>query len=353
MAAYILKRLLLIIPTFLGITVVTFFIVKLAPGDPVSLKLAFSEGVKAEVLAHAGKSTEEVIDLPKGFKSALERLPPVVEKGGTWLFKNAIFYGRWLGRLVRLDFGRSSKDNRPVIDRIAEAIPVTLVLNLLSLLIVYGVSIPLGVWSACRQGTRLDLSVMVGLFVFYSLPAFWVGTLLLMFLSSGEYLDWFPLMGISSDYFDALSLFEKGLDLLWHLVLPVFCLSYGGFAFLSRFSRTNFLDIAREDYMRTARAKGLGYRAVVWKHGFRNTLIPLLTLMSTLLPALIGGSVVIEQIFGIPGMGRLGFEAVQSRDRDLILGIAAISAFLTLISILIADLLYAWADPRISYGEER
>lgn len=347
---YVLKRLLLLIPTFLGITFVTFLIVKLAPGDPASLKLAFREGIKTELLETAARSEETAIAIPDRLSKLLAPLPPTLAAGGEWIYRNSVFYLRWLHQMSRFDFGLSSKDHRPVLTRIGEALPITLFLNFITIGLVYLISIPLGIWSARHRHHTADQTVTLGLFILYSLPAFWVAMLLVMVFASGEYLNWFPLSGITSNYFDQLSWPKKLLDLIWHLALPVFCLTYGSLAFLSRFSRTTFLDVMRQDYMRTALAKGLPLRTVIWKHGFRNTLIPMLTLLGTLLPALIGGSVIIEQIFGIPGMGRLGFEAVLSRDRNLIMGIATFSAFLTLISLLLTDLLYAWADPRISYG---
>lgn len=350
MFRYLLKRVFLLIPTFIGISFVTFIMVKLAPGDPVSLKLAFSEGMKAELLSAEVRAQEDSIELPQTLTLLLGQLPASLDKTGQWVFKNTIYFGRWFSKIARLDFGTSSKDHRPVLKRIGEALPITLLLNLLTIAVVYTISIPLGIWSALNRHQGRDRLVMLGLFILYSLPTFWIAMLALMFFASGEYWDWFPLTGIVSDHFFQLSWHGKIADLAWHLVLPLFCLTYGSLAFLSRFSRTTYLDVARQEYMRTALSKGLSPRQVIWKHGFRNTLIPLLSLMSTLLPALIGGSVIIEQIFGIPGMGQLGFEAVLSRDRNLIMGIATISALLTLVSLLITDLLYAVVDPRISYG---
>jgi peptide/nickel transport system permease protein len=331
MTAYLIKRFLLIIPTFLGITLVTFFIIQLAPGNPVSLKLQQigGEGIKTEsVSREVIEATKKLYGLDQPFH---------------------VQYGRWLKRIVTLDFGDSYKDHRPVMDRIAEALPVTLLLNLLSILIVYLISVPLGIYSALHPTSLFDRALTLGLFLLYSLPSFWVAMLLIIYLGGGDYLDFFPVVGLVSIGFEQLSWWGKLGNVVWHLVLPVIVLTYGGLAFLSRFSRAQLLEVIRQDYIRTARAKGVPERTVIFKHALRNALIPFITLVGTLLPAMIGGSVIVEQIFSIPGMGNLGFEAVLSRDYPMVMAIAAIEAFLTLVSLLISDFLYVMVDPRISF----
>lgn len=360
---YLIKRLFLIIPTLLGITLITFLIMKLAPGDPVSLKLMFAgQGISPQALAAELAKKEDPLVLPDWYQKGTRRLSHLLhqkeeatptEKSLTWLGRNTVFYFKWLNNVIHLDFGLSSKDKRPVMARIKEALPITLAINLITIFIVYLISIPLGIWSAIRQTSVWDKVVMVQLFLLYSLPTFWVATLLLIFFAGGEYLNWFPLTGYISDGAETFSLGRKLLNIAWHLVLPITASVYGSFAFLSRFSRTNFLEVIRQDYIRTARAKGLEENTVIWKHAFRNSLIPLVTLMGTLLPALLGGSVIIEQIFSIPGMGMLSFEAVLGRDHNVIMGIAAISAFLTLLSLLLTDLLYVFVDPRITFEARR
>lgn len=360
MSLYILKRFLLIFPTLLGITFITFLIMKLAPGDPRMLKLMFSQqGLNPDALAAFLKSDEPPIQLPQSYVDAATRASvkwhgsdqnvtdQAVFKAFKWTGENSVFYLKWVKNIVMFDFGRSFKDQKPVTQKVFEALPITLVINLISIAVIYVISIPLGIWSALRRGTRLDQLVMIKLFVFYSLPTFWIATILLMYFAGGEYLDLFPLIGYKSDYFDRLNFFEKIVDVSWHLVLPVLASTIGGFAFLTRFSRSNFLDVIKQDFVRTARAKGLDEKTVLFKHALRNAMIPFVTLMGTLLPGLLGGSVIIEQIFNIPGMGMLSFEAVLGRDHNLIMGIATISAFLTLVSLLISDLLYVVVDPRI------
>jgi peptide/nickel transport system permease protein len=331
--AYIARRIALLVPTFFGITLITFLIIQFAPGSPVSLKLMGpgGAGLKAENIS------QEVIEQTKKLYG-LDK--PMHEQ-----------YIQWLGRLIRLDFGLSFKDHRPVIDKLVEAVPITLALNILSIILIYLIAFPLGIYSAVHPRSLWDRTVTLLLFILYSLPNFWVAMILIRYMAGGEFLDFFPISGIISDGAEQLSLLGYLGNIVWHLVLPVAVLTYGGLAFLSRFSRAQMLEVIRQDYIRTARAKGLSERVVIFKHALRNALIPLLTLMSTLLPALIGGSVIVEQIFSIPGMGKLGFEAVLSRDYSTVMAIASISAFLTLFSILITDLLYVVVDPRITFGK--
>lgn len=329
MARYVLKRFLFIIPTFIGITLITFFIIHLAPGDPASLK-AQSGGVA--VSAQASKRIVEETNRLYGLDK-----PVYVQ------------YGLWLKRLARLDFGESLKDRRPVIKKIAETLPITLTLNILAIILIYIISVPIGIFSALHPKSLTDKIVMLTLFVLYSLPSFWVASILITFLAGGDYLNLFPITGFISDGAEGLPWYGMIGNVAWHLVLPVACLTYGGLAFMSRFSRASMLEVMRQDYIRTARAKGLSEWRVITRHGLRNAMIPLLTLMGALLPALLGGSVIIEQIFSIPGMGRLSFEAVMSRDYPTVMAIASIDAILTLISILVADIMYVVVDPRISF----
>lgn len=359
MLAYITKRILLMIPTLMGITFVTFMIMKLAPGDPTSLKLMFAgEGITPQALAAEMAKKESPIQVADWYRNGVHHISQVIHgrteetrttKTLIWVGENSLFYAKWFVNVLKLDFGLSTKDKRPVLTRIKEALPITLALNIITIVIVYLIAIPMGIWSALREDSLIDKIVMVKLFVLYSLPTFWVATLLLMFFGGGEYYDWFPLVGYESDGADQLPFWQWVGDVAWHLVLPIVASVYGSFAFLSRFSRTNFLEVIRQDYIRTARAKGLPRWAVLWKHAFRNSLIPLVTMMGTLLPALLGGSVIIEQIFSIPGMGMLSFEAVLGRDHNVIMGISTIAAFLTLVSLLISDICYVIVDPRISF----
>lgn len=331
MRAYIIRRLLLIIPTFIGISILTFALIQLAPGSPIAYKL---QGVEGAMKADA--ATQDIIEQTKALYGLDKPVP--------------VQYVLWLGRLVRLDFGNSMKDQRPVIDKIGEALPITLQFNILSLFLIYLISIPIGVYSATHPGTFRDSAITLFLFIIYSMPAFWVAMLLILFFGGGEYLDWFPIHGLQSSEAENYSFIAQILDRLWHMALPLFCLTYGSLAFLSRYMRAGMLDVMRQDYIRTARAYGFSERTVVWKYAMRNSLIAIITLLGGLLPAMIGGSIIIETIFSIPGMGRLAFEAVLSRDYPLIMGNVAMASLLTLAGLLLSDMLYVLVDPRIKLG---
>ncbi len=329
MRDYIIKRLLLVIPTMLGITLITFLIIQMAPGSPVERKLSLDEGIQAEAI------TQQIVEETKKLYG-LDK--PIYVR-----------YVIWLKQIVTLDFGRSYKDHRPVIDKIAERLPITITLNLISIFIVYFISIPLGVFSAVKHGSATDRVSTFFLFVLYSIPSFWMAMILIFFLGGGDYYDIFPVYGILSPGMENAPIYKKAANFLWHITLPVVCLSYGSFAYLSRFQKGSLLEVLREDFLRTARAKGLPRSTVLFKHALRNALIPIITILAGILPAMIGGSVIIESIFSIPGLGQLGFESVLSRDYPVIMAIATISAMLTLIGILISDIVYVLIDPRISF----
>jgi peptide/nickel transport system permease protein len=233
--------------------------------------------------------------------------------------------------------------------KIFEAIPITLQMEIISIFLIYLISVPLGVFSATRQNSIGDNIITLGLFILYSLPSFWVAMLLIYFVGGGEWFNWFPVNGINSIGADSLPWHKWLADRLWHIVLPVFCLTYGGLAGLSRYARAGMLDVIRQDYIRTARAYGFSEKVIIFKYAMRNAMIPIITLLATLLPGLLGGSVIVESIFSIPGMGRLGFEAVLARDYPVVMGLLAISALLTLIGLILSDILYALVDPRIKF----
>lgn len=321
MVIYFAKRLLEMIPTIIGITLISFFIIHLAPGKPTDI---LSE-LNPKITPEAREKLEKYYGLDK---------PIIVQ------------YGIWIKRLVKLDFGESfSTDKRPVWDKIKERLPITILINVLSLVLVILIAIPIGVSSATHQYSLYDKITTVVVFVGFAIPTFWLALLLMILF--GIYLDWLPISGIKSLNYDSLSTIGKIRDMSSHLIMPVLLGAFGGLAGLSRYMRSNMLEVIRADYITTARAKGLNERVVIYKHAMRNALLPVITILGLSVPGLIGGSVIFETIFAIPGMGQLFYMSVMTRDYPLIMGVLTIGAVLTLIGNLLADAGYAIADPRI------
>lgn len=339
MLQYLLQRLLLLIPTFLGITLVGFLVMRLAPGDPAELRAAGGlGGAREAVVARDKRSAVDEALAQWRAQYGLDR--PL-----------HIQYGVWLKNLVTLNFGESFKDNQSVWSKIRERLPVTIRLNVFSILLVYIIAIPLGIFSATHSNSWSDHTLTFGAFVLFAVPLVWAATMGIVFLCGGDFLYLFPPAGLYSlDYSPEWSLWDKIKDQAWHLFLPVVLLSYDGFAGLSRYMRASMLEVLGQDYVQVARAKGLSERIVVLKHVMRNSLIPMVTILASILPGLIGGSVIIETIFSIPGLGQLGYEAVLARDYPIVMALFTVSAMLTLLGILISDLLLAAVDPRIAFG---
>jgi peptide/nickel transport system permease protein len=308
----------------LGITLISFTVIHLAPGTPTDMQTTLNPKASLE----AQKRLRELYGLDK---------PLMVQ------------YGDWLKRLVHLDFGRSfSPDRRPVWDKIKERIGITLSLNLMSLLIILAVSIPIGVIAAYRAHSWFDQATTLFVFFGFAMPTFWLALLLIMFF--GVYLDWLPISGLTSLNFRQFTFWQKVQDLGAHVTLPVLVAAFGGLAGMSRYMRGNMLEVIRQDYITTARAKGLPERVVIFKHALRNALLPVITILGLSVPGLIGGSVIFESIFAIPGMGQLFYGAVMARDYPLVMGELVIGAVLTLVGNMLADVGYALVDPRIRAG---
>jgi peptide/nickel transport system permease protein len=322
MVAYLFRRLIGLIPLILGITIISFAVIHLAPGKPTDLETQLNPRVSAQ----ARERLEKLYGLNKPLH---------------------VQYLTWLSRLVRFDFGRSFMDERPVSDKILERIPITLAIEFLSLILILSIAIPIGVMSAVKRGSLFDKTSTVFVFIGFSFPTFWLALLLMNLL--GVNLGWLPISGIKSLDYDKFSFLERFLDLTKHLILPIFVSAFGGLAGISRYMRANMLEVINQDYIRTARAKGLTERKVIYKHALRNAILPIVTILGLSIPGLIGGSVIFETIFAIPGMGRLFYDSVMSRDYPVIMGILVIGAVLTLLGNLIADIAYAYVDPRIRY----
>jgi peptide/nickel transport system permease protein len=322
---YALRRLVLAFPLLIGITFISFAVIHLAPGEPVDLQAG---NMNAKSSAQARQLLREMYGLDQ----------PI-----------AVQYGHWLGRLARLDFGRSfAPDGRPVLHKIAERLPVTLMLNVAELAIIVALAIPVGMLSATRQYSVFDKVTTVFVFVGFATPDFWLALLLMILF--GVELGWLPISGLRSLNWEYMSGWRQHWDLVSHLVLPILVATFGGLAGFSRYMRQSMLEVIRQDYIQSARAKGLSEGVVIGKHALRNALLPLVTILGLSLPGLIGGSVIVESIFAIPGMGQLMVQAVFERDYPVIMGNLVIVAVLTLVANLFADLAYGVVDPRIRLG---
>lgn len=342
MTGYLIKRLLLMVPTFIGITLIGFFIMRLAPGDPAELRAAGGLGAAA------------------GGGISVEKRGSVDEAIAQWRAQYGldkplhVQYLVWLKNIATLSFGESFKDNQSVWSKIAERLPVTVKLNFWSIVVVYLVAIPLGVYSATHPNSWGDQVTTLAAFILFAVPLVWAATMAIVFICGGDFYYLFPPGGLESiDFSDNWPIWRKLQDRAWHIFLPVVLLSYDGFAGLSRYMRASMLEVLAQDYVQVARAKGLSEKRVIFKHALRNSLIPQVTILASILPGLIGGSVIIETIFSIPGLGQLGFESVLARDYPTVLALFTVSALLTLIGILISDLLLAAVDPRIVFGRRQ
>lgn len=332
MLRYSVKRLLGMIPVLLGVTVVSFALIHLAPGKP----------------------TDALTDLnPRMTPEARQRLEQYYGLDQPL----HIQYLRWLSRIVRLDFGQSfSADARPVMDKIWDPqapfldrrLVITLLINLLAMGVMIGAALPVGLYAAVRPYGLLDRVLTLLVFIGFAAPAFWVALLLMLLF--GVHLGWLPLSGITSLGHQQMSLWHQFLDRSAHLILPVCVSAMGGVAGLSRYLRSSMLDVVRQDYILTARAKGLPHRTVILRHALPNALLPVITVLGLSVPGLIGGSVIFESIFGIPGMGQLSYQAIMTRDYPVIMCVLVLTSLLTMIGNLLADLGYAAADPRIRSG---
>jgi peptide/nickel transport system permease protein len=320
-----LKKLVWMACVLWGITIISFTVIHLAPGSPTDLETTLNPMV--------GEATRKQLDALYG----LDR--PLNEQ-----------YFDWLGRIIRLDFGNSmSSDARPVLDKIMERLPLTVGMNLASLVLTLIIAVPVGVLSAWKQDSLFDRTVTLLVFLGFAMSSFWLALLLMLFFGI-EY-QWLPLSGLTSLDYQQFSTPEKILDLARHLIMPLTVYTVGSIAGMSRFMRSSMLEVLRQDYVLTAMAKGLPTRLVVFRHAMRNALLPLITLLGLSVPGLIGGSVIIESIFALPGLGQLFYAAVMARDYTLIMGNLVLGAVLTLLGNLLADFCYGLADPRTRRGD--
>ena len=324
MLVYLTKRLVMMIPLLIGITLISFIVIHLAPGEPTDMQTDLNP-----------KSSIEMRDRLRE-RYNLDK-PLYVQ------------YGLWMKQIVTLDFGDSfAQDNRPVLEKIGERMPITILINVLSIVVILAVAVPIGILSAVRRNSLFDRGTTIFVFLGFAMPSFWLALLLMDYF--GVRLGVFPVAGLKSIGYDYLSPVRQFWDIVHHLIMPVFVSAFGGLAGFSRYMRSNMLEVIRQDYILTARAKGLSERVVIYKHALRNALLPVITILGLSVPGLIGGSVIVETIFSIPGLGQLGYEAVLARDFPVVMALFTVSALLTLLGILLSDLLLAVVDPRIAFG---
>ena len=340
MWAYILKRLLLMLPTLFGVLLITFVVIQFVPGGPVEQYLAEARaaggtGAEGGALYRGGQGVDpqriEQIKALYGFDK-----PPHQR------------FVEMIGRFARVDLGTSFFQNKPVSQLIAEKLPVSISLGLWTFLISYGVAVPLGVAKAVRAGTRFDLVSTLIVLVGYAIPGFVLGVALLVVF--GGQLQWFPLRGLTSANWDELSWGARIVDYLWHITLPVTAMVLGSFAVIAMLTKNAFLEEIRKQYVMTARAKGLGEHQVLWKHVFRNALIPIVTgFPAAFIGAFFTGALLIETLFSLDGLGLLSYESVIRRDYPVVLGTLFLFTLIGLVTKLISDLCYVWVDPRVKF----
>lgn len=339
MGKYLLKRLLVMLPTLFGVTLIVFAVINLAPGSPVEQRLQQLRFGGGDPSDGGGRDSSAVSD---------EVLAALNKQYG---FDKPLHerYIIWLKNIATLDFGESFTYEEPVIDVIVSKFPVSLQFGIASLLLSYLISVPLGIYKALRHGTIFDTFSSFILFVAYSIPSFMLAVLLIVFLSGGSFLDIFPIGGTHSDLYEEMSLWGKFTDRIHHFILPLICYTIGSFTSLTLLMKNSLLEEIKKDYIRTARAKGVPNRTVYLTHALRNALIPIVTGLGSFLMVFFAGSLLLETIFQLDGIGLLSFKSVLSRDYNVIMGLVFIQSVLFLIGNILSDLAYVLVDPRIDY----
>lgn len=338
MFAYFVRRILFMIPTFFGITLVCFLIINMAPGGPVEQKL---QAIRfGSSMGGSGPSRETGV--------SKEIIEAITKQYG---FDKPVHvrYWIWLKNVFTLNFGESFTYQEPVIDVIVRKFPVSLQFGIVSLLLTYLISIPLGVARAIRAGSKFDQLSGLLLNVAYSVPPLVLGLLLIVFFAGSNYLNWLPIGGFKSDDYDSLSWSAQILDRARHFVLPGICYMIGNFTQLTLLTRNSLLDVIKQDYIRTARAKGVSEIKVIYKHALRNSLIPVATNLGSIFGVFLAGSLIIETLFNLDGIGLLSYQSILSRDYNVVMGIIFLSSIVLMLGRLFSDFIYVLVDPRIDF----
>jgi microcin C transport system permease protein len=339
MTGYFVRRFLLIIPTFVGITAAVFLVMQIVPGGPVERQIM---QYQMQIAAHGGQVGRSGVEIPQ---EAIEEMKKF------YGFDKPIHvrYAMWLWNVVHLDLGRSYIYQDPVWDVIKSRFPVSIFLGLTGFLLSYLVCVPLGVFKAIRHGTKFDFISSVVVFMGYSVPGWALGTLLLVLFGGGSFLNWFPLGGFRPDNWDYLDFFHKITTQIHYMFLPVICYMIDSFATLTILTKNSLMENLGQDYVRTAFAKGLSERRVIFVHALRNSLIPIVTGLGNVISIILAGSFLIEKVFNIDGMGYLGYTSILQRDYPVALGILVISSILLLVGNILSDIIYVLVDPRIRF----
>lgn len=344
MTAYFIRRFLLLIPTFLGITFLVFTITRFVPGGPIEQMLVQTQMAAGE--AGGGGAVggmETLVEIPPEVMAALER---------QYHFDKPIYmaYALWLGDVLTLDLGKSFKFNQPVLDIIVARFPVSIYFGLIGFVLAYAVCIPLGIYKAIKHGTPFDFVSSALVFMGYSIPGWALGAVLLVLFGGGSFWDVFPLGGFRSEGWEQMSLFGKIADQVHHTVLPVIAYSVGSFATLTVLMKNSLMENLGQDYVRTAFAKGLSEQRVILVHALRNSLIPICTGLGNAIGLVMAGSYLIELVFNIDGIGYLGYTSIVERDYAVVMGILVINTVLVLVGNILSDVLYVLVDPRIRFS---
>lgn len=345
--SYILRRLLLMIPTLFGILLITFAIVQFVPGGPVEQMVAQLKGQDSSGAGEGPGASQSAYRGRQGVDAA--RVEEIKKLYGFDKPAHERFF-QMLGQFARFDLGKSFFHNKDVWQLIKEKLPVSISLGLWTFFLVYLISVPLGIRKAVHAGSRFDTGTTLLVLAGYAIPSFVMGVVLLVFLAGGSFVQWFPLRGITSVNWSELTLWGKILDYLWHIALPVTAMVLGGFAVITIMTKNSVLEEIRKQYVLTARAKGLPERSVMWKHVFRNALIPIMTgFPAAFIGAFFSGSLLIETLFSLDGLGLLSYESVIRRDYPVVFGSLFLFTLIGLVTTLLRDLSYLWVDPRVRF----
>ena len=341
MTSYFIRRFLLIIPTFIGITLITFLILQIVPGGPLEMELIKLRGI--------GHGSESHISIGSGAVNIPESALQEMKEFYGFDKPIMVRYIDWLGNLMKFNLGKSYMYSEPVWDLIASRFKVSIYFGFISFILTYLICVPLGVLKAVKNGSKFDFISSFLVFLGYSTPGWAFGAFMLIVFGGGSFWNVFPLGGFRSEDFESLNFFGQVFDQIYHTILPVSAYIIGNFAMLTILTKNSVIENLSQDYVKTAFAKGLSEKRVIYSHALRNSLIPIATGLGGFLSLILANNILIEKVFNIQGMGLLAFNSIINRDYPVTMGILVISSLLMLVGNIFSDMIYAWADPRIRF----